>query len=86
MIFLVILLTIFVIILSYTSYNLYNKLLFFEDKIYEIENDIKLSIKYMKAIDLNGAFESDDEVGQVFDQMKNIVYSLEEILYEEKKE
>lgn len=86
MIFLVILLTIFVIILSYTSYNLYKKLLFFEDKFYQIENDIKLSIKYMKAIDLNGAFESDDEVGQVFDQMKNIVYSLEEILYEEKKE
>lgn len=83
---LLILLLIFALILAYTSYNLYKKVTFYEDKFGDIQFNIQQTIQTMRAIDLNGAFESNDEVGQVFDQMKNMVYLLEELFYEEKKE
>ena len=41
----------------------------------QIDTQIKLEsmLEKMKEIDLNGSFESDDEVGSVFTQLKDIV-------------
>ena len=39
----------------------------------------------MKDIDTIGAFESDDEVGAVFDDLKDVIYQTENILNNGKK-
>lgn len=48
-----------------------------------VQDKIKLTIKMMKSIDLRGSFESDDEVGSVFVQMKAMVDSLDVFLVTE---
>jgi hypothetical protein len=40
----------------------------------------------MRNIDLNGAFESDDEVGEVFRMMNTLTESLGEYIYGEETE
>lgn len=72
-------------ILSFLCYNLYNKIIFFEDKIVDIQDRVQSTIDIMKQIDLRGAFESDDEVGDVFSQMKRLVDNLGQYIYEEKE-
>ena len=69
-------LSVVVITLSFLCYNLYKKVVFFEDKIIEIQERIQDTISIMREIDLRGAFESDDEVGSVFSQMKRLVDNL----------
>jgi hypothetical protein len=49
-----------------------------EDEIVEIKNKIKTVITTMREIDTKGGFESDDEVGVIFDGLKEIVYGLED--------
>lgn len=77
-------LSVVVITLSFLCYNLYKKVVFFEDKIIEIQERIQDTISIMREIDLRGAFESDDEVGSVFSQMKRLVDNLGQYIYEEK--
>ena len=73
-------------ILSFLCYNLYNKIIFFEDKIVDIQDRVQSTIDIMRQIDLRGAFESDDEVGDVFSQMKRLIDNLGQYIYEEKEE
>jgi len=40
----------------------------------------------MTQIDIGGAFEADDEVGDVFNEMKRLVDNLGEYIYAEEKE
>jgi len=80
----------FFIILSLAlSYAVYNLLIkqeqleeWVEDYIYRI-NEVNTKIRQ---IDYKGYFEVDDEVGQVFEQLKNEVQSLEELTEVEDKE
>jgi hypothetical protein len=73
------------VILAYSTFNLMKKvescedsLLETEDEIVEIKNKIKTVITTMREIDTKGGFESDDEVGVIFDGLKEIVYGLED--------
>jgi len=70
-------LSVLVILLTYTSYNLLKKNEKCEDMIksYEnymtnLSNTIKFSNKKIKEIDRKGTFDSDDEVGFFFQQLK----------------
>jgi hypothetical protein len=48
----------------------------------EIQTRITAAINTMKAIDIRGSFQSDDEVGGVFEQMYALVESLDVFLLE----
>lgn len=67
----------------YVNYNLFRKLEVLED---EIESNLIIFrgiYKTMKEIDSTGAFESDDEVGSVFTDLKNVVERNEQLLNSE---
>jgi hypothetical protein len=67
----------------YVNYNLFRKLEVLED---EIESNLTIFrgiYKTMKDIDSTGAFESDDEVGSVFADLKNVVERNEQLLNSE---
>jgi hypothetical protein len=72
------------IILGYSTFNLMRKVESLTDQLMELEDDllkqrsiISNAIKEMRLVDSKGAFESSDEVGTVFDALKEIVYELE---------
>lgn len=50
----------------------------------KLDDQLKLTINEMREIDINGAFESDDEVGSVFEQLKAMVEMLEVFRTEER--
>lgn len=73
-------------VLVFSVVNLYRKVTFYEDKMVDIQERISQSVEQMRVIDLNGAFESDDEVGVVFNQMKDIVDNIGEYVYDQTEE
>jgi predicted Holliday junction resolvase-like endonuclease len=84
--FLEIILSLIIILLIYIIITLYRKVIVFEDKITDTEEQIKTTVQMMRNIDLNGAFESDDEVGEVFRMMNTLTESLGEYIYGEETE
>ena len=73
----------FLICSLYVNYNLFRKLEVLEDEIESNLNIFKGIYTTMKEIDSTGAFESDDEVGSVFADLKNIVERNEQLLNSE---
>jgi hypothetical protein len=67
----------------YVNYNLFRKLEVLEDEIESNLTIFKGIYKTMKDIDSTGAFESDDEVGSVFTDLKNVVERNEQLLNSE---
>jgi hypothetical protein len=66
-----------VVILSYTTYNLLKKtesqediIEFYKNYMENISNVIDFSDKKLKEIDTKETFKSDDEIGFFFDQVK----------------
>ena len=55
----------------------------YEELILEIQQVIKFSTEKMKLVDAKGHYESDDETGFFFQQLKQIQLSLDEIFEEE---
>jgi hypothetical protein len=48
------------------------------DEFFEaMQNRLKATIQTMRSIDIRGSFESDDEVGGVFQQMKAMIEALD---------
>jgi hypothetical protein len=45
----------------------------YQEQEIQTENVLKNMLKQMKEIDLRGSFESDDEVGTVFTQLKDLI-------------
>ena len=56
----------------------------YEELILEIQRVIKFSTEKMKLVDSKGHYESDDETGFFFEQLKQIQLSLDAIFEEEK--
>lgn len=52
----------------------------------QLENQLRNSIEEMRKIDIRGSFESDDEVGAVFGQLKAMVEALEVFRLEQSSE
>lgn len=50
------------------------------DSMTEVKVKITTALDALKAADLKGSFESDDEVGVVFNEMKEIIENLNEII------
>ena len=77
---LIIILTIFLAAAGYGIYNLLNKLERYEDVIAANTETYIQILNAMKEIDSTGAFESDDEVGSTFQDLKNLIANNQKIL------
>ena len=65
---------------GYAIYNLLNKLERYEDVINANTDSYIAIYNAMKEIDSTGAFESDDEVGSTFQDLKNLIANNQKIL------
>ena len=74
------LISIFTSVLVYYSLR---RITQYEELILEIQQVIKFSTEKMKLVDSKGHYESDDETGFFFEQLKQIQLSLDEIFEEE---
>lgn len=83
MLFLVIFLFILVGILSYTTYINYKKVEKYEEYINMFYSRVSIVLATMRVIDERKIFESDDEVGDVFQQLVDTLGELRPLLYGE---
>ena len=68
---------------SYIIWNLFRKTELLETWVEDFTQRIQTIQNELKEIDVSGAFESDDEVGETFKQIKEIVNQLETLIGEE---
>jgi cytochrome oxidase assembly protein ShyY1 len=80
LIILIVLLSIICIILFIISYNqvkrqesLEDLIIAYEERQETTNKTLNLMLEQMRAIDIRGSFESDDEVGVVFNSLKSMV-------------
>ena len=92
MILTIIILSILVVVLGFTTFNLLRKNEKQEDilsgymtYLNKISDTIEASDKKLKEIDYKGSFKSDDEVGFVFEQIKSIQTILNAFIIKEIK-
>ena len=69
LIFLVVVLTILVALLSFATYNMLRKNEQLEDAINQFYGRTNATVRLMRALDSRQIFEQDDEVGSVFKQL-----------------
>lgn len=91
MILTIIILSIVVVTLGYTTYNLLRKnekqedvLMGYLEYLDRLSRVIEVSDKKLKEVDSKGTFESDDEVGFFFQQIKGLQEILNEFILEKK--
>ena len=78
-----IILSLFVIILSWTTFNLTRKVERLETWIEDYAQRVISTQETLKIIDDKGNFEADDEVGVIFQSIKEKIDELNEITEEE---
>ena len=78
-----ILLSIFILILSWTTFNLTRKVERLETWIEDYAQRVISTQETLKIIDDKGNFEADDEVGVIFQSIKETIDELNEITQEE---
>lgn len=78
--FIIILLSLTSLALGYGVWNLLRKLERYEDAIAENTETYVQILNAMKEIDSTGAFESDDEVGSTFTDLRNLIEKNKNIL------
>jgi methyl-accepting chemotaxis protein len=78
-----IILSLFVIILSWTTFNLTRKVERLETWIEDYAQRVISTQETLKIIDDKGNFEADDEVGVIFQSIKETIDELNEITQEE---
>lgn len=78
--FIIIILSLISASLSYGVWNLLKKLERYEDAIAENTETYIQILNAMKEIDSTGAFESDDEVGSTFTDLRNLIEKNQNIL------
>ena len=67
---------------SVTLFYSFKKINQYEDLILQFQRIINISTEKMKTIDASGTFESDDEVGFFFNQLKDLQLVLDSIFEE----
>ena len=92
MILTIIILSILVVVLGYTTFNLLRKnekqediLAGYMTYLNKISDTIEVADKKLQEVDHRGSFKSDDEVGFVFEQIKNIQTILNAFIVKELK-
>ena len=78
-----ILLSIIIITLSWTTFNLTRKVERLETWIEDYAQRIQDTKQVLEEIDAKGSFEADDEIGVVFTSIKEAIEELNEITEEE---
>ena len=80
----IIILSLLVVILGYTTFNLLRKnekaediVIQYNEYLTEFNKQIKFTGARLKEIDAKGTFESDDEIGWFFNQIKNLQEGIE---------
>ena len=80
----IIVLSLLVVILGYTTFNLLRKneraediVTQYNEYLTEFNKQIKFTGERLKEIDAKGTFESDDEIGWFFNQIKNLQEGIE---------
>lgn len=81
MIILISILISLVAILTYIIINLLKKLETYEQTIEEFYSSLSIVLHTMRALDEKRMFETDDEVGEVFSQLTDVISTLRPILY-----
>jgi len=92
MILIIIILSILVVTLGFTTFNLLRKnekqediLAGYMSYLNKISDTIEVADKKLKEVDYKGSFKSDDEVGFVFEQIKTIQTILNAFIIKEIK-
>ena len=65
-----------ILLLVYFVSNLYNKNVLYESWISSIKTDVNGVYENMKEIDSKNLFEKDDDVGVVYEEVKELLVSL----------
>lgn len=78
---LLILLVLACVILLYLVWNLSRKITIYEQTIEQFYSALSVTLANMRLLDARQMFETDDEVGTVFQQLVDIVNNLRPILY-----
>ena len=86
MIITIIILSLLVLFLGYSTFNLLKKLEVYEEAIEESDefiistrDELSRTVEGLRKVDNKGIFEDDDEVGQTFKQILKIVETLEKL-------
>lgn len=66
---------------AYAIYNTLQKLEIYERAIEEFYSRLSITLHNMRMLDEKQMFESDDEVGDVFSQLVDIINNLRPLLY-----
>ena len=77
----IILLVIVIAVQSYLTWNLLRKIKIYEESIEQFYSALTVTLATMRIIDSRQMFETDDEVGTVFQQLVDILSNLRPILY-----
>jgi len=82
----IIILSLLVLFLGYSTFNLLKKLEAYEEAIEESDafiistrDELSRTVEGLRKVDNKGIFEDDDEVGQTFKQILKIVETLEKL-------
>lgn len=62
---------------TYSSWNLLKNNESLEDWVVSLARQVNIAYQRMKTIDGNQIFEKDDDVGQTFEDLKNVIYELQ---------
>lgn len=74
------------LVFGYTTYNLYNKVVFYQEWYDNFASVAEEIYTQLKALDESGAMEADDEVGAFFDALRRMMKELFKLgFYEEEK-
>lgn len=69
------------VVLGYTTFVQFRKVEMYENTIQEFYSRLSITLHNMRLIDNQNMFESDDEVGSVFQQLTDTVNELRPLLY-----
>jgi hypothetical protein len=78
MVFVLVLSLLLNVVFGYGAFNALRKLEYYEAFVAELDSQLKYVLNSMRAIDIRGSFEADDEVGIVFTVIKKLVETLEQ--------
>lgn len=81
MLFVVIVLGAYAAAATYAALNLLNKLEVYEKTIEEFYSRLSITLHTMRALDEKKMFETDDEVGSVFERIAETIDTLRPLLY-----
>jgi len=81
MLLITIFLSILCLVLLFIVWNLTRKITIYEQSIEQFYSALAVTLTNMRLLDSRQMFETDDEVGSVFQQLVDIVSNLRPILY-----